>query len=239
MSKKKSRRTIRVATYNIHSCVGTDRRFSPYRILDAIQEMDADILALQEVGWHQRGERYFNQFQFLSHAAGYHVVEGLTRHHSGAHYGNAIFSRLPIEDSDNIPLSLRFHSPRTAVIADIACGDHTVKIVNVHLGLTPWERKKQVDRVLNTLNGRKNAPTILMGDVNNFQPEAPAFQKLAEYFPKVASPKSFHTRMPRARLDRIYLTDELEFDDYAVWRTNITRRASDHLPVVGEIILPE
>ena len=239
MSKKKSRRTIRVATYNIHSCVGTDRRFSPYRILDAIQEMDADILALQEVGWHQRGERYFNQFQFLSHAAGYHMVEGLTRHHSDAHYGNAIFSRLPIEQSFHIPLSLRFHSPRTAVIADIACGDHMVKIVNVHLGLTPWERKKQVDRVLDTLNGSKNAPTILMGDVNNFQPEALPFQKLAEYFPKVASPKSFHTRMPRARLDRIYLTSELEFDDYAVWRTSITRRASDHLPVVGEIILPE
>ncbi len=239
MDKQKKRRTIRVATYNIHSCVGTDRRFSPYRILDAIQEIDADILALQEVGWHQRGERYFNQFQFLSHAAGYQVVEGLTRHHADAHYGNAILSRLPIEDSGNIPLSLRFHSPRTAVHAVINCGDHKLKVVNVHLGLTPWERARQVDRVLDSLNGSKKSPAILMGDVNNFQPDALPFQRLTDYFPKVASPRSFHARLPSARLDRIYLTDELDFHDHTVWRTNITRRASDHLPVVGEIILPE
>ena len=40
---------IRVATYNIHRCRGLDRRVRPARIVEVLREMDADIIALQEV----------------------------------------------------------------------------------------------------------------------------------------------------------------------------------------------
>ena len=40
--------TITVASYNMRKAVGTDRRRRPDRVLAVLQEMDADIVALQE-----------------------------------------------------------------------------------------------------------------------------------------------------------------------------------------------
>ena len=37
------------ATYNIHRCVGRDGRYDPSRIRDVIRELDADVIAVQEI----------------------------------------------------------------------------------------------------------------------------------------------------------------------------------------------
>ena len=51
MSEAPGRRPIhlRVATYNIHRCRGMDRRVMPARIADVLREIDADVIAMQEV----------------------------------------------------------------------------------------------------------------------------------------------------------------------------------------------
>jgi hypothetical protein len=40
---------LRIVTYNIHRCRGMDRRVMPSRIIDVLREVDADVIALQEV----------------------------------------------------------------------------------------------------------------------------------------------------------------------------------------------
>ena len=40
---------MRIATYNIHRCRGMDRRVSAARIIEVLREIDADVIALQEV----------------------------------------------------------------------------------------------------------------------------------------------------------------------------------------------
>lgn len=40
---------MRVVTYNIRKSVGLDRKRKPKRILDVLNEIDADIVFLQEV----------------------------------------------------------------------------------------------------------------------------------------------------------------------------------------------
>jgi endonuclease/exonuclease/phosphatase family metal-dependent hydrolase len=40
---------LRVATYNVHKCRGMDWRVNPARIVKVIREIDADVIALQEV----------------------------------------------------------------------------------------------------------------------------------------------------------------------------------------------
>jgi len=42
-------RCCRVASYNIHQCVGIDRRLDIDRVAAVIRQMDADIVGLQEV----------------------------------------------------------------------------------------------------------------------------------------------------------------------------------------------
>ncbi len=41
--------SFRITTYNIHKCRGLDRRVRPERIVEVLREVDADIIALQEV----------------------------------------------------------------------------------------------------------------------------------------------------------------------------------------------
>ena len=40
---------LRIATYNIHRCRGMDRRVVPRRIIVVLRDIDADVIALQEV----------------------------------------------------------------------------------------------------------------------------------------------------------------------------------------------
>ena len=40
---------LRIATYNIHRSRGMDRRTAPARIAEVLREIDADVVALQEV----------------------------------------------------------------------------------------------------------------------------------------------------------------------------------------------
>src|SRR5579872_22139 len=40
---------LRIATYNIHKCRGLDRRIKPTRIVEVLCEVEADVIALQEV----------------------------------------------------------------------------------------------------------------------------------------------------------------------------------------------
>ncbi|HAO24637.1 MAG TPA: endonuclease, partial [Methylophaga sp.] len=48
--------TLTIATYNIHACIGSDGQFDPARIAAVLQELDADIIALQEVEHHSIDE---------------------------------------------------------------------------------------------------------------------------------------------------------------------------------------
>ena len=45
-NSKRQRRLF--ASYNIHKCVGVDRRFDPERVAAVIAEVGADVIALQE-----------------------------------------------------------------------------------------------------------------------------------------------------------------------------------------------
>ena len=65
---------LRVMTYNVHSCVGGDRRYDPERILKVLREIDADIIALQEVGGLMAGEQ--EQASFFADRLGMSVVAG-------------------------------------------------------------------------------------------------------------------------------------------------------------------
>jgi endonuclease/exonuclease/phosphatase family metal-dependent hydrolase len=40
---------LRVATYNVHGCVGMDRQRSEARIAEVIAQLSVDIVALQEL----------------------------------------------------------------------------------------------------------------------------------------------------------------------------------------------
>lgn len=229
---------LTVATWNIHSCVGLDARFAPERTAKVIRSLDVDLIGLQEVGWHHRGEIGIDQFALLQETTGYAAIPGPTKHDRAAHYGNAVLTRLPVLAVEPLDLSLPIREPRGALAVTVAAAGRPVRVVVAHLGLDPWERNAQVTRILDFLDSRLPLPTIFMGDLNEWRPTAPRLRRLFARLPDCAAPRSFHARLPTLRLDRIFVSADLRLAGFDVVRNALTRRASDHLPVRALVGVP-
>jgi endonuclease/exonuclease/phosphatase family metal-dependent hydrolase len=230
---------LRVASWNIHSSVGIDARFAPDRIAQVIQGLEVDVIGLQEVGWHHRGEVGLDQFAYLADQTGMQALAGPTKHHRGAHYGNALLTRLPVKGMEPINLSEPMREPRGALSAHLELAPGVeVRVMVAHFGLDPWERNAQVARILAYLDGAPPLPTIFMGDLNEWLPSARCLRRLSTRLPDCAAPRSFHAKLPTLRLDRIFVSSDLRLAGYGVIRTRQTRLASDHLPVRALIGVP-
>lgn len=229
--------TLVVATYNIHRCVGVDRRYDPARIAAVLSEIDADVIGLQEVDARRLGERNLDQWAYLSEATGMHAIVGANVLDHQGRFGNAILTRWPVLSTRLHDLSVPGLEPRGAIDADIRIGGTLVRVIAAHLGLDPWERNAQITRVLNLIGKHPERPTVFMGDLNEWRGRSPRIRRLEHCFEDCAAPRSFHARMPTLRLDRIFVSSGLALSRYEVVRTQLTRRASDHLPVRATLAL--
>lgn len=229
-------RPIVVATYNIHYSIGTDRQFAPRRVAEVIHSLHADVVALQEVGWHYRGQAGVDQFELLAQLTGLTVLQGLSRSHPNAHFGNAILTHLPVRRSSTLDLSVPLRAPRCALIAELESSGGAIRVVNVHLGLDPWERRTQVSRLISALDEDTSMPTLMLGDFNEWRGKPAYLEAVDRRLPECAKPESFHARRPMLRYDRIYASAHLKLDHARTVHAPPARRASDHLPVVASFL---
>lgn len=224
---------LTVATYNIHGAVGADGRFNPERIVAVLQEIRADIIALQEVPLG--GINFPNVLEMLQKATGMSGAEGPTRHGPERRYGNAVLSRYPIRAQRAIDLSFGSREPRGALDADVDCHGHPLRVVATHLGLRLAERRDQIRRLLQVFDtGRM--PVILLGDINEWFVWGRSLRWLVSHFQAVPAPATFPSRFPIFALDRIWIRPRHRLVHVEVHRTPLARVASDHLPLIAHIV---
>jgi endonuclease/exonuclease/phosphatase family metal-dependent hydrolase len=223
---------LRAATYNLHSCIGGDRRYDPERSLKVLQEIDADVLALQEVGGYLHNG--VEQIHFLEERLGMHAVAGPNITRRGTQFGNAILVRGKVRESRRVDLNILPFEPRGAIdaVADTAAGP--LRIIATHLGLFPRERRQQIDRLAAVLQRHHWPLTVFLGDFNIFGPERSVLRRIGapKRLPRLYS---FPARLPLMSLDRIWTLPNACVVKLEVHRTSLSRIASDHLPVVAEI----
>lgn len=235
--------TFRIATYNIHKCVGLDRRFAPERIVEVLREVDADVVALQEVLCHSRSHRREHQAEFIAEELGMDFRMGENRQIRGGDYGNVILSRLPIGRSENHDISVKKYEPRGCLHAEIEVnGGRPLHFVNVHMGTSYFERRLQVQKLLaehvvhqpELIGGR-----IIAGDFNEWLTGVTT-RLLKENFqsvdPKLHLGKQFTYPgiMPVLHLDHVYFDESFKLKSASLHRTRTALIASDHLPIVAE-----
>lgn len=223
--------SVLVASYNIHRCYGRDGRHDPERIKKILQNIDADVIALQEVELLHEAPGLLD---YLCHNTSWSAVRGLTLTRESGHYGNTLLTRLPIQTVERINLSMPGHEPRGALYVQLKYQDQSLAILTTHLGLRSYERVAQVNRILDKLSATDEADlTVLMGDLNEWLPWGRSLYWLRSYFHRHPAPASFPSSFPVLALDRIFVRPYNRLISIMVHKNPLTRLASDHLPLTA------
>jgi endonuclease/exonuclease/phosphatase family metal-dependent hydrolase len=232
-------RTFRVATYNIHRCRGMDGRTSPERIAEVIRSIEPDVIALQEV--IGAGPTSGGHAEEIGALLGMGWVMAPTRHLRGCLFGNVVLSRLPIQHHAQYDLSWKTCEPRGCQRVDIALGDDTLHLYNVHLGTAFLERRHQAGRLSAIVHDRRvEQPKVVLGDFNEWM-KGLATEMLSERLQSIDLRKHLRRRrtypgmFPVLHLDHIYYDGQVEVVKLELPRTRLSMMASDHLPLVAEL----
>ncbi|MER5171510.1 endonuclease/exonuclease/phosphatase family protein [Thioclava sp. GXIMD2076] len=227
--------TLRIASYNIHKCVGVDRRRDPNRIIEVLNTLDADIVALQEVD-RRRGARPAALTASLIEAeTDFCTIEQpRTGPDSLGWHGQAFLVRKTVEMIDCKGIELPGLEPRGALHLHIkAEGDLPFSIFAAHLGLRRADRRAQWTRIAKEMLAASPAPALAIGDFNEWSGRS-GFEALSGF--SVHAPGATYPSVaPVGKLDRIVTCNRASIAKMAVLDTQLTRRASDHLPIWADV----
>jgi endonuclease/exonuclease/phosphatase family metal-dependent hydrolase len=224
---------LRVASYNVHGCVGTDGRRDSARVANVLRNLDADVIALQEVDFHDVDEHVMPD-DLIAQLPDFQAVTAPIERH-GLPFGNALLTRLPVTSTKRICLAYPQCEPRTALEVTIETGSRPLRVIATHLGLKPGERRFQVRRILEHVADDESSVTVLLGDFNEWFLSGRPLRWLHARFGRGPAVRTFPSRLPIFALDRIWVHPREALQRFSAYRGAEARRASDHLPVVAQL----
>ncbi len=245
-------RTLRVATYNVHSCIGMDGRLSPERIARVIARCEPDIVCLQELDMRRARTEGIDQAHRIAEILDMHYHFHPALHIEEERYGDAILTNLPMRTVKTAALphwrDLKSTEPRGALWVEVEIGGTRVQIVNTHLGLRARDRKLQMEALLgDEWLGHPDcrSPVVFCGDLNAL-PGSRVYKMLgrrlldAQRVMRRHRPRAtFSGRFPSARIDHVFVDAGVDVRSIEVPNNELCRLASDHLPLVVEIQVPD
>jgi endonuclease/exonuclease/phosphatase family metal-dependent hydrolase len=239
---------LRVATYNIHKCRGIDRRIRPARVLQIISQLDADIIAIQEILNVNGKEPEVGQARYLGeNLDGYCWCFGENRILRGGPYGNMTLSRFPIRFCHNYDVTWKRRERRSCLRTDISVANTLVHFYNIHLGTGFLERRHQARKLLSSdilHDAQLRGPKIVAGDFNEWT-RGLASRLMGDAFQSIDLKKFLRYRrtypgvIPFLHLDHVYFDHRLQLQSVRLHRSREALIASDHLPIVAEFTLPD
>lgn len=235
----------RIVTYNVHRCVGADRRLNVARVGEVLARLDPDIVALQELDVGRARTQSVDQAHAIARqldmAFHFHpamkVEEEL--------YGDAILTSRPerLVKAGPLPGHPRVDrlEPRGALWVEIDVGGTAVQVINTHLGLVPREQQRQAAWLAGEAwlgHPDRKGPTILLGDFNAtatsvvYRTLAAKLRPARALAPRYAPSATFPASLPVLRIDHVFVSNEIRVLDVFAPFEPLTRLASDHLPLV-------
>jgi len=240
---------LRILSYNIHKCIGgLDRRFDPERIRATIAHYHPDLVLMQEVDNLVARSRFHSLSELLGDLLGLRHRSWFPNVHvrGGGTYGNAVLSRFPIIESQNIDLTIPPRKRRSVLHARcrvrLPSGhQRTLHVYNLHLGLSGGESRKQLDRFLDShpfARLDERAPILVAGDFNDVWATLGRDFLAPRGFRGMTRPiATFPAWAPLRPLDSVFVRGRLELVEVHRARINSARFASDHLPLVADVRL--
>lgn len=239
---------LTVMTYNVHSCTGTDGRTDPHRVAGVIESQAPDVIALQELDSGLVRTGLVDQAMVLAEwlEMDYHFHPSI--HLEAGQYGNAVLSPHPVRvfRAGELPTLPRrgIREKRGAIWIKMDVRGREVQVFNTHLGLNRHERLAQATALAGPEwlgHPECKGPVVFCGDIN-----VTGWSEVYRIFSRALvdthgrwGRATWPSRLPIMRLDYIFATPDVEVRDAFVPRDKAVRRASDHLPAVSVLEIPE
>lgn len=240
--------TIRIMTFNVHSCIGVDGKISPERIARIIGRHKPDIVALQELDMRRQRTGGVDQPHIIAKQLEmiYHFHPSIQI--EDERYGNAVLSRYPMELIRAGRLPSIIENPlvetRGAIWVTIDIAGTKINFFNTHLGFFPREGIYQTKALLGPEWMKHpvcQGPVILCGDFNAL-PNSQLCRSIKEVLRDAQvgldnhSPKAtWFSHYPLGRIDHVFVGPGIEVTHVEVSRTDLDKIASDHLPLIVDI----
>lgn len=244
---------LRVLTVNTHKGFNYfNRKFVLPELREAVREVRADMVFLQEVlGAHDALALRHNdrwpaapQYEFLADTIWPDFAYGRNAVYPNGHHGNALMSKFPIGEFENLDVSIGNIEKRGLLHCRINLPnkDTVLHTVCVHLGLREGHRQQQLGLLCKLVNDiPEDEPIVVAGDFNDWRGKARSIVEscnLIDVFVEEygAPPKTFPALFPILRLDRIYVRGVRSFKPI-VLPNRPWAHLSDHAPLAAEIQL--
>lgn len=236
LAAEETLKELRVLSYNIHICIGTDGKLDVKRTAETIMDQKPDLVALQEVDRKTGRVQNMDQVEELAKLTGMEVVFGKTVPVQGGDYGIAIMSRFPIRSHKATYLpNLDKEEERAALEAMIEIDENTVlRFVCTHFCYKLEKRRILQAEKINELFAADDQATILAGDFNA-APESETLAVLGKRWTNLTD------RTPtfsdgKSKIDYIFCSPKGSF---TLKETKVIpeKIASDHFPVLSVLDL--
>lgn len=233
----------RLLTYNVHRCVGTDKKLDVERVAAVIAEYEPDIVCLQELDVGRLRTKHVDQAEAIAT----HLKMG-SRFYPAMKieaelYGDAILTPHPerLVRADNLPSvsGIPGLEPRGAIWSEITIDGVKLNVINTHLGLVPREQRLQALALTGSgWLGACEGPTLLAGDFNATSITRP-YQILTSHMQDSqrqlglkTSVKTFPSAFPAIRIDHCFITPHIRITGAKSANSPRAKVASDHLPLI-------
>jgi endonuclease/exonuclease/phosphatase family metal-dependent hydrolase len=212
---------LRIASYNVHGCRGTDGRKDASRIAGVIAELECDTVGLQEVDY---------RLDYIAGRLGMQAVPGLTLVRHDGPYGNALLTKRRILDVRRLALGYGRREPRNALDVDLEVCGTKLRVIVTHLGLFAPERRWQVRKLLELVRETQER-LVVLGDINEWFPFSRPLRWFNRLLGRSVVERSFPSRWPLLALDRVWVRPRPALLAVKAHRSPLAAKASDHLPV--------
>ncbi len=246
---------IRVMSYNVHRCIGTDGADSAARVADVVAEASPDVVALQELdepptnaaaeaGAEAEARHHARE---IAEPLGMSVLFCRTFARAIGHYGHALLSRHPMTLKRSETFERRGSAtsePRGAIWATVQFPTTVLNVVSTHLGLSRGDRAHQSRILLGTNwlgNANFTSPGILCGDLNavahamTYRRFAKTLRDAQRVAPGHKARATFPSRFPLLRVDHVFVSEGIRVAAVTIPSSRMARRASDHLPLIVDL----
>ena len=240
---------VRIMTYNVHRCVGVDRRLDVGRVAAVIAQGRPDVVALQELDVRRARTGMVDQAHAIAHRLGMNFHFHAALQVEEERYGDAILTAAPhrVIKAAGLPgwPAVRGLEPRGALWLELELGARRLQVLNTHLGLTPPEQRAQARALVGPdwLGARRpgDPPLVALGDFNA-TPYAYAHRVLTGRLHdarraagKPLGAPTFPSRFPVLAIDHVFVEGALAVAGVRVVSGPLARIASDHLPLVVDV----